>query len=245
MLTLDSILDIKIYQGKRGYRFSVDSLLLFSYVKASRAERICDLGAGSGIIGLLLAKRYPESRVYLVELQKSLYENCKRNIVINDLKERVFAINEDIRKIASQGSKDLQDNSFDIIVSNPPFRRPKTGKISQEDERAIARHELRLELKDLLRASFRLLKEGGRLYLIYLSERLVELLKELSLSGLEPKRIRFVHSKAMEPAKMVLVESAKLRRPGLIVEKPFIIYNDDGSYSHEMASIYRGSEVLS
>lgn len=243
MLTLDSIRDIKIYQSKRGYRFSVDSLLVFSFVNVSHAKKIADLGAGSGIIGLLLAKKYLKAKVYLVELQKSLYENSLRNIEINKLKDRVYALNEDIRLIA-QGKviPELGENSFDLVVSNPPFRAPDTGKISPEDERALARHELTLKLDDLLKASQRLLKNGGRLCLIYLPERLTELLIKLRNSGLEPKRLRAVHSTLNEPARMVLVEAVKGRRQGLIFEKPFIIYNDDRSYTEEMKEILEGKE---
>lgn len=238
MLTLDTIRDIKVYQSKRGYRFSVDSLLVFSFVNMSYAKKIADLGAGSGIIGLLLAKKYPKAKVYLVELQRSLYENCIRNIEINGLQDRVMALNEDIRLIASgKVIPDLEENTFDLIVSNPPFRQPDTGRISPEDERALARHELTLKLDDLVMASHRLLKTGGRLCLIYLPERLVELLMKLRNSGLEPKRLRFVHSKIHEPARMVLVEAAKGRRQGLILERPFIIYNDHGVYTEEMKDI--------
>lgn len=239
MLTLDSICGLKIYQNKKGYRFSVDSLLVFSFVNLSHAKKIADLGAGSGIIGLLLARKYRDSRVYLIELQKSLYENCKRNIEVNDFAERVVALNEDIRLIAKgKVIQGLESNSFDLIVSNPPFRRLKTGKISPEDERALARHEITMELKDLLKASYRLLKVGGRVCFIYLPERLVEVLLNLRNTGLEPKRVRFVHSKFNEQARMVLIEAVRGRRPGIIIEKPFIIYNEDGTYTEEMASIY-------
>lgn len=221
MLTLDTIRDIKVYQSKRGYRFSMDSLLVFSFVNMSHAKKIADLGAGSGIIGLLLAKKYTKAKVYLVELQRSLYENSIRNIEINGLKDRVMALNEDIRLIARRKViPDLEENTFDLIVSNPPFRRADTGRISPEDERAVARHELALNLDDLIKASYRLLKTGGRLFLIYLPERLVELLIKLRSFGLEPKRLRFVHSRIQEPAKLVLVEAAKGRRQGLIFERP-------------------------
>ncbi|MCX7794009.1 MAG: tRNA1(Val) (adenine(37)-N6)-methyltransferase [Thermodesulfovibrionales bacterium] len=240
MLTLDSIRDIKIFQSKRGYRFSVDSLLVFSFVNTRHAKKIADLGAGSGIIGILLAKKYSKSRVYLVELQKSLYENCLKNIEINGLQDRVMALNEDIRLIAKGKTiAGLEENTFDIIVSNPPFRPPDTGRISPEDERALARHEISLKLEDLLKASQRLLKTGGRLYLIYLPERLVELLIKLRISGLEPKRLRPVHSKINESARMILVEAAKGRRQGLTIEKPFIIYNEHGVYTEEMKNILK------
>ena len=137
-LTLDTIGDIKLYQNKRGYRFSVDALLLYSFVNLHRAYRIADLGAGSGIIGILLAKRYPKAEITLIELQKSLAELAKRNIVLNNLQDRVTVIKNDIRDI---DTIHLFTNSplhrFDLVVSNPPFRRQRTGLISPSDEKRL------------------------------------------------------------------------------------------------------------
>ncbi|TAN42878.1 MAG: tRNA1(Val) (adenine(37)-N6)-methyltransferase [Nitrospirae bacterium] len=238
MASHDFLRDIKIVQNENGYRFSVDAILLASFVNIPRAKMIADLGAGSGVIGLLLAREYPDARISLVELQDTLAERAEENIALNELQQRVKTVRADIKDIASVESP-LPHNSFDMVVSNPPFRKPKTGLISPEDERAVARHELKLELKDLLEAASTLLKHHGRFFMIHLPERLVEILRFMERHALEPKRVRTVHSYLRTEAKMVLIEAAKGGRTGLKIENPLVIYNEDGSYTDEMKEIYR------
>ncbi len=244
VLTLDTIRDIKIYQKKSGYRFSIDALLLYDFVNLIHARNIADLGAGTGIIGILLAKRYKNSRVYLVELQSSMVELCKKNVEINGLNERIEVLEMDIRELAHKGINLMHRYLghhipyFDLIVSNPPFRRPRTGKISPTDERAIARHEIALTLSELLKCAARILKNGGRFFLIHHPERIAELINEMKRHSLEPKRMRFVHSRLDERAKMVLVEGVKNGRQGIHIESPLFIYNEDGTYTDEVKRIY-------
>ncbi|MBA4348997.1 MAG: hypothetical protein C0415_03285 [Thermodesulfovibrio sp.] len=266
MVTLDSIRDIQIYQNKDGYRFSVDALLLFSFVNLKRVKKIADMGAGSGIIGLLLAKKYPAAQVTLIELQASLARLAQKNVVLNGLEDRVIIIKADVRelrvksqelKVRSSESRDrgpesgdkesffcrtnsklLTLNSYDIVVSNPPFRKVKTGLLSVGDEKAIARHEIKLSLQDLIKAGSSLLKHHGRLCIIHLPERVNYIMHIMGNHSLEPKRMRFVHSNLYSDAKMVLIEAVKGGRIGLKIEKPMFIYNEDGSYAEEMKDIY-------
>jgi tRNA1Val (adenine37-N6)-methyltransferase len=240
MLTLDSIRDIRVYQNKEGYRFSVDSLLLFSFVNLPRATTIADLGAGSGIIGILLARKYPGARVTLIELQGGLVRVARKNVELNDLADRVRVLQSDIRLMASAGP--LHQEKFDLIVSNPPFRRPRTGLISLSDERALARHELALPLEELVRTASQLLKHHGRFCLVHLPERLFDVSGCMRRHTLEPKRVRFVHSTSSTEAKMVLIEAVKGGRPGAKVEAPLVVYNDDGSPTPEMRQIYGAKE---
>ncbi len=244
MLTLDTIRDIKIYQKKSGYRFSIDALLLYDFVNLIHARNIADLGAGTGIIGILLAKKYKNSRVYLVELQSSMVELCRKNVEMNGLNDKVKVFEMDIRELAYKGINLMEKylgnriSYFDLVVSNPPFRKPLTGKISPIDERAIARHEIAVTLRELLKCAGEILKNGGRFFLIYHPERIVELIDEMKRNYLEPKRMRFVHSRLSEKAKMVLVEGVKNGRQGLSIESPLFIYNEDGTYTNEVKRIY-------
>jgi tRNA1Val (adenine37-N6)-methyltransferase len=235
--TLDSIKDIRLYQNKNGYRFSVDALLLFSFIKLQRVQRIADIGAGSGIIGILLAKKYLGAHVVLIEMQKSLAALAEENIAANSLNERVAVIRCDARKI-SRCPEHLPPHSFDLVVSNPPFRKVKTGRLSASDERSIARHEIKLTLKDLVGSAALLLKHHGRFSVIHLPERLPELIGILRTCSLEPKRLRFVHSTGSSEAKMVLVEAVMGARTGLKTDPPLFIYKDNGSYTDEMQAIY-------
>ena len=238
MLTLDFIRDVHIYQSKAGYRFSVDALLLYSFVNLQRVKKIADLGAGSGIIGLLLAKKYPGSEVTLIELQKSLVTLAEKNAALNDLQDRVNIINCDIKELTAE-SPQVTNNCFDLVISNPPFRRTRTGLISNVDERAIARHEIKLSLQDLFKSGSSLLKHHGRFCLIHLPERLAEIIRVMKGHDLEPKRLRFVHSSISTEAKMVLIEAVKGARSGVKTEKPLILYNKDGSYTKELEELYR------
>ncbi len=235
--TLDSIRDIKLYQSRTGYRFSVDALLLYSFVNLQRAEKITDLGAGSGIVGLLLAKKYPDSEVALIELQDSLARLAEKNVKLNSLEDRVRVFRCNIRDITADCSP-LTAKSFDLVVSNPPFRRPKTGLISPEEERAIARHEIKLKLMELVDAAFHLLRARGRFCLIYHPARLAELVDILKKRKMEPKRMRFVHSNLLSEAKMVMIEAVKEGGAEMKVGSPLYIYNEDGSYTDEMKMIY-------
>jgi tRNA1Val (adenine37-N6)-methyltransferase len=234
--TLDSIGSIRLFQSKQGYRFSVDALILAAFVDLPRAGRIADLGAGSGIVGLLLAKKYPEARITLYELQESLAELAGKNIVLNNLEARVKVIREDLREVKrTQGNR---TGSFDLIVSNPPFRRVRTGLLSIGEERALARHEISLKLPELAAAVSFLLRVRGRFYLIHHPARLSELIETLSRERIEVKRLRFVHSTVSTEAKMVLVEAVKQGRGGIKVEQPFFVYERPGVYSAEMQGIY-------
>jgi len=241
-LTLDTIRDIKVYQGRKGYRFSVDALLLYSFVNLQRAEKIADLGAGSGVVGLLLAKRYPDSEVVLIELQENLARLAEKNVLLNKLEERVKVIKTDIKKLTPpilplvKGG--IRWGQFDLVISNPPFRRQKTGLISPTDEKAIARHEIKLNLADLIDASYYLLRAKGRFCIIYHPSRLVELIDTLRKRQMEPKRLRFVHSNIQTEAKMVLIEAVKNGRAEMKIEKPFCIYKKDGSYTDAIKELY-------
>ncbi len=249
-LTLDSIRDIKLYQRERGYRFSMDALLLFDFVRlnSKKPARIADLGAGSGVIGLLLAKKYENARVCLIELQDGLFSLSLRNIGLNGLENRVIAIKADINcidsiKSAMEGAQAVSappdvPAGFDIIVSNPPFRKAVSGRICQDKEKAAARHELTMSLLALVKAANYLVKDKGRFFMVYHPERLLEALDTLRAAGFEPKRLQFVHGREGLPAKMMLIEAVKGGRHGLAIEAPVFIYNADGGYTPRAGSIY-------
>ena len=234
-ITLDTIRDIKLYQSKIGYRFSVDSLLLYDFVTLKRVNSIADLGTGSGIIGILLAKKYPDANISLFELQDSLIKLAKKNVVQNCLEDRVKVIRCDLRTLHAMP---LTHHIYDLVVSNPPFRRLKSGLLNIEEEKAIARHELKMRLHELIDAVSLLLKTKGRFCIIYHPYRLSELINTLKKRELEPKRLRFVHSNVSADAKMILLEAIKGGRGGLKVGKPLYIYKENGSYTDEMNGIY-------
>jgi tRNA1Val (adenine37-N6)-methyltransferase len=237
--TLDTIKDIKLYQAKDGYRFSVDALLLEHFISARRLEKGIELGAGSGVVSILLAKRLRHVKIIAVEIQKALAERARRNVSLNNLDGLVETVEKDVRQL----KKVFPANAFDFAFSNPPFRKTKTGRLSLYEERAVARHEIEITLPDLIKTASYLLKHSGKFFLIYHPFRLVELISLLQKSRLEPKRMRFVHSKAGGEARMVLVEAVKGSGTWLKVETPLYIYENDRDYSAEMRRILQNNIV--
>src|SRR4030065_500459 len=152
--TLDTIKGLKLFQSKRGYRFSMDAVLLENFIKTRQFTNGIELGAGSGIISILLAKRLKKTKITGVEIQKSLAENAKRNIRLNNLDDRIEILEADILSL----KKVFPANKFDFVFSNPPFRKTRTGLISDDNERAAARHEIKITLSDLVNTTTYLLK---------------------------------------------------------------------------------------
>ncbi|OHB26341.1 MAG: hypothetical protein A2X84_09595 [Desulfuromonadaceae bacterium GWC2_58_13] len=233
--TLDDLRSggLKIIQQKEGYRFSLDPVLLCGFARIDAGESVVDLGAGAGVIPLLLARRTEAAHIVGVEIQPRMADRARRSLILNGLRERVTIIERDLRELRGC----LEPQSCDVVLSNPPYRRGGTGRTAPEAERAAARHELAGGLDDFLAAAAYLLKQGGRVYLIYLAERLAELLAAMRQARLEPKRLRCVHSRHGETARMVLVEGRRAGRPGMTVEAPLYVYEGEG-YSAEVLAIY-------
>lgn len=231
--TLDSIKDIKLFQAKDGYRFSIDALLLENFISARRLEKGIELGAGSGIISILLARRLQGANITAVEIQKGLAERATRNISLNDLEGRIEILQKDIKDL----KKIYPSNKFDFVFTNPPFRKTKTGRLSIYKERAVARHEIEITLPDLIKTASYLLKHSGKFFLIYHPFRLAELISLLQKAKLEPKRMKFVHSRTGEEAKMVLIEAVKGSGTWLKIAPPLYIYEKGTEYTSELKKI--------
>lgn len=231
--TIDSIRDIKIIQAKDGYRFSIDAVLLENFISAKRLHKGVELGAGSGIISILLASRLKGPKIIAAEVQGPLAERARRNVSLNNLDDRIEIVANDMRAL----KKMFPANTFDFVFSNPPFRKPKTGRLSKYEERAVARHEIEITLPDLIKTASYLLKHSGRFYLIYHPFRLAELVELLRKARLEPKRMRFVHSKEGDEAKMVLIEAVKGSGTWLKIDPPLYLYEKGNDYTSEMKTV--------
>jgi len=235
--TLDTLSagGLRIVQPRRGYRYSLDALILAFFVEPKAGASILELGAGCGVVSLLLARRCPSCRITAVEIQERLHRLQVKNLALNHLDDRIKPVRGDIRRIESL----LPPDAADIVCSNPPFRKARSGRISPDREKAVARHEIDLTLPELVRAAAYGLKKEGRFALIYLPERLADLIQALRRHGLEPKRMRMVHSFPQSPPVLFLMEAVKGGRPGMTHEAPFMIYrNEEKDYSEEMEAIY-------
>ena len=236
--SLDTLFDgaLKIVQSRAGYRFSLDALLLARFATVKRHDRVIDLGTGNGVIALILAHSHRNIEIVGVEYQKTLADRAARNVILNQLDGRVALCHGDVRAAASIGSA----GSFDLVVCNPPYRRRVSGRVSPNDEKQIARHEIHGELGDFVKAGAILLRSKGRMAVVYLAERAVDLLTALRQAALEPKRLRMAHSFADSEASLVLVEAVKHGRSGIEIQPPLIVYRAEKKYSDEVAAMIAG-----
>lgn len=219
--TLDLFLDgkLQIIQKKKGYRFSVDTLLLGQFVRIRKNERVIDLGTGCGILPLILSQNAKDNSFVGVEIQEGLAECAEKNVVLNLLEGRVSILKQDFRELKTV----FQQGSFDVVLSNPPYREYQTGRINPSMDKAIARHEIKGKLDDLISMASYLLPPKGRCYLIFPALRTVDLFVALRKGELEPKRIQFVHPRVGEEAKFILVESFKASGVELKIIRPLIL----------------------
>ncbi|MBM2802500.1 MAG: hypothetical protein HW419_393 [Deltaproteobacteria bacterium] len=237
--TLDALFHgrLKLFQSRDGYRFSLDALLLAHFVTLKRRESVIDLGTGNGVIALILARLHEDAKIAGVDVQPAMVERAERNVRLNQLENQVRICHGDVREVEAIAPS----ASFDVAVCNPPYRLSGSGRISANDERRIARHESRGALGDFLSAASFLLRAKGRIALVYLAERAVDLFSAMRAARLEPKRVRMVHSFIGADASLVLVEGIKAGRSGVKNLPPLIVYRDGKDYSAEVAAMIAGA----
>lgn len=229
---------LRMIQPRKGYRFSMDPFLLCGFSGFREEQLIYDLGCGNGIIPLLAAARSSAEKIVGVERQPQMVERARRSVGLNGLQERVTIVEGDLRLIRES----CPVQQADLVLANPPFRVPRNGRISPDDERAAARHELAGGLLAFLEAANYLLKDGGRCCLVFLTERLAELMAGMRQLDLEPKRLRLVHHTLGEAARMVLIEGVRKGRPGLVAEAPLVVYTGkEQGYTKEVMAMYEGN----
>jgi len=224
--------ELIIGQANNGYRYSIEPFLLADFVVLLPDQLVLDIGTGCGIISLLMVHRQPRLKVIASEIQDC--SQAQKNIHQNGMEKQISLIQGDFLKEA----KILKTESFDHIISNPPYRKIKTGRINPDLSKAVARHELSISMSSLLDKSARLLKKGGHINLAYPPERLSELMQELECHNLYPNRVRFVHGNYQTPAKIVLVSARKEKKTDFSVDPPLAVYNEDGTYSNGMKEVY-------
>lgn len=235
VLTTDSLFDsrLKIVQKKQGYRFSVDAAILAHHVHLKPTEVAVDLGTGCGVIPLILALRTPSAHIYGVEIQKDLAELASGNVQLNGMEGSITIVHRDMNDLKSC----LKPGTFDVVFSNPPYREVLSGRINPEGERAVARHEIKTTLSDVVSVAESLLKPSGRFVVIYPAVRAIDLFLRMRAFKLEPKQLRLIHPKQDSEAILVVAEGVKHGNPGLNVSSPLTIYTLEGSYTEEAKKI--------
>ena len=166
--------------------------------------------------------------------EKEIADMATRSIQLNNLQKKFDILNCNIKDI----DKLLKINSYDAIVTNPPYKKPNSGKINENKTKLISRHEIEATLDDFIRISFKMLKDKGKLYMVHRAERIVDILSTMRKYKIEPKRIRFVFSNPNSESKLVLIEATKNAKSFVKIEKPLYVYNESGHYTQEILQIY-------
>ena len=224
---------LQIIQKKTGYRYSIDAAILAQHVALKPRDIAVDLGTGCGVIPLILSLQTPSAHIYAIEIQKDLAELATRNVRLNHMEGRITIVHGDMRDFESC----LTPGTADVVFSNPPYRKVLSGRINPEVERAVARHEIKACLSDVVSVAERLLKPSGRFVVIYPAERVIDLVLRMRVSKLEPKRLTFIHPKQSSGAIRAIAEGRKYGNPGLEVDPPIIIYKPEGGYTDEAKKI--------
>ena len=197
-------------------------------------SKVIDLGTGTGIISILLCGKTKLKNIIGVEVQKDVYDMACRSIQLNGLEDRFQVINKNVIELENI----YEPNYFDVVVTNPPYKKQNTGLCNNDQKKLISRHEVLADLSDFIRISSRLLKDRGELYMIHRPERIVDILSVLRNYKIEPKEIRLVFSNEKNPPKMVLIKGVKNGGEYLKFRENLYIYNEDGSYTDEILKIY-------
>ena len=228
----------KILQNPKKFCFGMDAVLLSSFAVIRSGEKVLDLGTGTGVLPLLLAAKTPGEHFTGLEIQPDMADMAFRSVRMNEAQDRIEILTGDLR----EASRIFGRASFDVVVSNPPYMKPGCGKMSPEEPQSIARCEILCTLEDVIREAAACLRPGGRFYLVHRPHRLAEIFQQLAAYGLEPKRLRFVHTHSDREAKMVLLEGSRGGGAFLRVEPPLIIYEKPGVYTEEVRRIYENPE---
>jgi tRNA1Val (adenine37-N6)-methyltransferase len=230
---------LKIIQNKNGFCFGIDSVLLSDFAKEIKKDsRVLDLGTGTGIISILLCGKTNLKEIIGVEIQEEVYEMAKRSSELNNLEDKFKLVNENIKSL----SKIFPANSFDAIVTNPPYKKKNTGLTSEDETNLISRHEIMCNIEDIAKQASFLLKSNSSIYIVHRPDRLADILEALRKYKLEPKNIRLIYPKINKEPNLVLIKATKCGKPFLKMEKPLIVYNEDGTYTDEILKIYGKKE---
>jgi len=223
-----------IIQDPGRFCFGMDAVLLSGFAKVKEKETVLDLGTGTGIIPILLEAKTKGKHFTGLEIQPESSDMAQRSVALNGLVEKVDIVTGDIK----DASKLFGASSFDIITTNPPYMIGQHGLTNPDEAKAIARHEVLCTLEDILRESYKILKPGGRFYMVHRPFRLAEIISMMTKYKLEPKRMKLVYPFIDKEPNMVLIEGLKDGKSRMTVEKPLIVYKEQGVYTDEIYDIY-------
>lgn len=225
---------LKIIQNKDGFCFGIDSVLLSDFAKNIKNAKVIDLGTGTGIINILLSGKTNNCNFVGVEIQEEVAEMATRSVKLNDLENRIEIINDNILNLKNT----FKRKEFDVVVTNPPYKKINTGIINKEDKKIISRHEITANLEGFIQTASYLLKDYGEFYMVHRPDRLVDIFSIMRDEKIEPKKIKFVYPGKNKKANLVLIKGVKLGHPFLEYDDNLYVYDENGNYTKEILEIY-------
>ena len=221
-----------VYQDDDLFKMSLDSVLLANFVSIKNKGNILDIGTGNIPIPLILSTK-TDAKILGIEIQKKIYECAIKTLELNQNKN-IDIINGDIKDLYNN----IESDSFDTIVSNPPYFKV-TKNLNEKDELAIARHEICLNVQNVIEISKKLLKNGGNLAIVIRPDRLIEIIETMKKNNIEPKRLQFVYPKKGKESNIMLIEGTKNGKSGIKVLDPIYVYDENNEYSKELMEYIR------
>ena len=225
---------LKIIQHPDAFRFGMDAVLLADFVRLKPREQVADMGTGTGILPLLLSQKQESCTFNAFEIQPEMADMASRSIKLNELENRIKVFHADMR----DAWKHVGREKMHAVVCNPPYGK-RGGTLTNDAEGVLlARHETDCTIEDVTVSCSAVLRNSGRLSIVFPAQRMLELCDALRKSRLEPKRIRMVCAHADKPPYLVMVEAMKNAKPQLLWMPPLIVYHADGTETEEIKRIY-------
>lgn len=226
---------LKIVQNEKWFCFGVDAVLLSDFAKKmKKGAKLLDLGTGTAIIPILLSAKTDFEKAVGVEVQEELCKMARKSVMLNGLENKIEILCKNIKEL----NENFEKNTFDVIVTNPPYKKERSGIINENIQKVISRHEIEANLEDFIKISFDLLKDKGEFYMVHHPERLTDILFYMRKYKIEPKNLKFVFSRQNKIPKLVLIKGVKNAKDFLNVEPNLYIYDDNGNYTDEFLKIY-------
>lgn len=223
-----------LIQNPAYFCYGIDAVLLAWFARVKEGETVLDMGTGPGVIPLLLKARTPGKHFTGLEIQEPVARMARRSIAYNRVEDDITIVTGDIKEASALFGR----ASFSVVTCNPPYMTEHHGLTNPEESKAIARHELKCSLEDIVAQAAQVLVSGGRLYMVHRPFRLAEIMGTMMRYHLEPKRMQLVYPYVDKEPNMVLLEAVRGGNPRITVEKPLIVYEKPGVYTRDIEEIY-------
>lgn len=225
---------LKIIQDANEYRFTSDAVLLANSVNAKSGDVVVDFGTGSGIISILIAYKKKPQKVIAVEIQPQLADMAKRSVEYNGLDDRIEVVNASLQEFA----KNYGGKKVDVAVCNPPYIKGGGGETQLQESLKICRHEVKVTLEEICFSASKILKNGGKFYIVHKAERTAEIFRLMTKYDVQPKEITTVCAREGDAPYLVIVCGTKQGKEGLRWNKPIVMYDDDGNFTQTIKKLY-------